>query len=104
MDDLDVVLHLSGGAFRVPLCTAAKILGIEPQTIYNRRAVGKWPLQPLADDSGRVFFRADDIATMLARQSRRSSSRGAPSKAERVKAAAEGLTVAEWRLWKGKTA
>lgn len=53
MNDLDFVLRLSGGAFRVPLCTAAKILGIEPRTIYNQRHQGKWPLQPVEDADAR---------------------------------------------------
>lgn len=101
MNDLEVVLRLSGGAFRVPLCTAAKILGIEPRTIYNRRHLGKWPLQPVQDESGRVYFRADDLASLLGRQ-KKNRGRGAPSKAERVKAEEAGLSVAEWRAREGK--
>ena len=95
MNVLETVLQLSHGAYRVPLCTSAKILGIAPRTIYNRLSLGKWPLVPIRDN-GRVFFSAVDIAQLLARPPQ-PARRGSPTKAERVRAAAAGVSVKEWR-------
>lgn len=99
MDDLDIVLRLSGGAFRVPLCVAASILGIAPRTIYNRRRKGTWPLEAI-EEGGRVFFRADDVAKLFGLEKKRRG-RGAPRKSERVRAAEAGLSVSEWRAQQG---
>lgn len=95
MNVLETVLQLSHGAYRVPLCTSAKILGIAPRAIYNRLSLGKWPLVPIRDN-GRVFFSAADIAQLLARPPQ-PARRGSPTKAERVRAAAAGVSVKEWR-------
>ena len=95
MNVLETVLRLSHGAYRVPLCTCAKILGIAPRTIYNRLSLGKWALVPIRDN-GRVFFSAADIAQLLARPPQ-PARRGSPTKAERVRAAAAGVSVKEWR-------
>ena len=95
MNVLETVLQLSHGAYRVPLCTSAKILGIAPRTIYNRLSLGKWPLVPIRDN-GRVCFSAADIAQLLARPPQ-PARRGSPTKAERVRAAAAGVSVKEWR-------
>ena len=95
MNVLETVLQLSHGAYRVPLCTSAKILGIAPRTIYNRLSLGKWPLVPISDN-GRVFFSAADISQLLARPPQ-PARRGSPTKAERVRAAAAGVSVKEWR-------
>lgn len=98
MDVLETVLRLSHGAYRVPLCTSAKILGIAPRTIYNRLSLGQWPLVPIRDN-GRVFFSAADIAQFMAGppQSVQPVRRGSPTKAERVRAHAAGVSVKEWR-------
>lgn len=100
MDTLEMVLRLSHGAYRVPLCTSAKILGIAPRTIYNRLSLGKWPLVPLRDN-GRVFFSAYDLAEMI-KVPQITARRGAPRKSESVKAAQAGVTVAEWRRGGGR--
>lgn len=95
MDVLETVLRLSHGAYRVPLCTSAKILGIAPRTIYNRLSLGRWPLVPIRDN-GRVFFSAADIAQLLATPSH-PARRGPPTKVERICASEVGLSVTEWR-------
>ena len=100
MNVLETVFQLSHGAYRVPLCTCAKILGIAPRTIYNRLSLGKWPLVPIRDN-GRVFFSAADIAQLLARPPQ-PARRGSPTKAERIRASAAGLGVKEWRRGGGK--
>ena len=103
MNVLETVLRLSHGAYRVPLCTCAKILGIAPRTIYNRLSLGKWPLVPIRDN-GRVFFSAADIAQFLAKPPLpvQPVRRGSPTKAERIRASAAGLSVKEWRRGGGK--
>lgn len=95
MDVLETVLRLSHGACRVPLCTSAKILGIAPRTIYNRLSLGRWPLVPIRDN-GRVFFSAVDIAQFMAGPPQ-PARRGSPTKVERVRAHAAGVSVKEWR-------
>lgn len=95
MNMLEIVLRLSHGAYRVPLCTCAKILGIAPRTIYNRMSSGRWPIRPIRDN-GRVFFLAPDIAMMLEMPAQ-TVRRGAPSKIESMRADAAGLSVKEWR-------
>lgn len=61
---LDLVLRQSGGALRVPLKCAASILGLEPQTIRNRLALGTWPLHRHVEGR-RIFFDARDLAAMV---------------------------------------
>lgn len=79
---LEHVLHLSHGAFLIPLKRAATILGREPQTIRNQLSLGKCPITPVR--MGRtVFFRADDLAQEIDRaQVQSRPRRGRPTKAD----------------------
>lgn len=97
MNTLEMVLRLAHGAYRVPLCTCAKILGIAPRTIYNRLSAGTWPIAPIRDN-GRVFFNAADIVRLLESQERKPVRRGPPTKVESMQAAKAGLSVKNWRL------
>ena len=61
---LALVLLQSGGALRVPIRCAARILGLQVQTIRNRLVLGTWPLHRHIEGR-RVYFDAREIAAMI---------------------------------------
>jgi len=97
-NSLELVLRLSGGAVRVPLKRVAAILGIEPHTIRNRRALGTFPIASLPEaNGGRVYFDVREIAAYLDKQATAPVRRGTSSLAEREAAGRLGMTVQQMR-------
>lgn len=96
---LKQVLEQTGGALAVSLRKTAKILGLSARTLYNRR--GRLPagLRPIESLRPRNFFNVNDIAMVLCSvgQPAAAPARGAPTKAERISAHANGMSVKEYR-------
>ena len=96
---LKQVAEAAGGALAVPLRKAAQILGVSPRTLYNRHNKKRLPigLSPLKAFEPRLFFHVNGIAKVLYLAQQPTPARGAPSKAERLAAHANGMSVKEYR-------
>lgn len=99
---LKQVMEATGGALAVPLRRAAQILGLSPRTLYNRHNKGQLPagLVPLRAFSPRLFFHVNSIAKTLFLAQQLAPARGAPTKAERLAAHANDMSVKEYRCHK----
>ena len=100
---LKQVAEAAGGALAVPLRKAAQILGVSPRTLYNRHNQKRLPigLSPLKAFEPRLFFHVNGIAKVLyLAQQPTPAPRGAPTKAERLAAHANGMSVNEYRCHK----
>ena len=99
---LKQVVEAAGGALAVPLRKAAQILGLSPRTLYNRHNQKRLPvgLSPLKAFEPRLFFHVNGIARALYLAQQPTPARGAPSKAERIAAHANGMGIKEYRKHK----
>jgi hypothetical protein len=66
---LDLLLHVTGGALRIPLKAVARILGLEVGTIHNQISKGKFPLTPIdpCGEHKRIQFDVIQLAAYLDR-------------------------------------